>query len=323
MHAVLLREFGPAENLSYEEVADPVPAEGEVRVAVEVCGVHFIETILRSGKTLGPPLPELPTVFGSEIAGVVDQVGPGVPAEWVGTRVVTAGARPGGYGERAVAGVGDLQRIPDGVAYDAAVAMIRTGATAIGMLDLAEPAPDDVVLVNSAAGGIGGLIVGYAHRLGATVIGAAGGAAKVREVRALGADVAVDYDRAGWADEVRDALGGRRVTLVFDGVGGDRAGAAAGTLADGGRIVTIGMASGAGFAPEPGLLEGRGLTWVNALADLLAHPEGTPERERRALEAAARGEFVPGVRRFKLADAAAAHAALAGRATTGKVVLVP
>lgn len=323
MHAVLLREFGPPENLSYEEVPDPVPGEGEVRVAAEVSGVHFIETVLRAGRTLGPPLPELPTVFGSEVAGVVDQVGPGVPADWLGARVVTAGARPGGYAERAVAGVADLQRIPDGVEYETAVAMIRTGTTALGMLDVAEPRADDVVLVNSAAGGIGRLLVGYARRLGATVVGAAGGAAKARAVRSLGADVAVDYDVPGWADEVRAALGGRQVTLAFDGVGGDKAAAALDLLGDGGRIVTIGAASGTWFSPDPDLLDKRGLTWLNALATMLEHPDRLPDRERRALDAAARGEFVPAVQKFRLADAAAAHAALAARQTTGKVVLMP
>lgn len=76
MHAVILREFGPAENLTYESVEDPVPGEGEVRVAVRAAGVHLIETLLRTGVTIGPPVPRLPTIFGGEVAGVVDAVGP-------------------------------------------------------------------------------------------------------------------------------------------------------------------------------------------------------------------------------------------------------
>lgn len=323
MHAVMLRAFGPAENLSYEEVPDPVPGEGEVRIAVEASGVHLVDTVMREGLPIGPPLPELPTVFGAEAAGVVDEAGPGVEPEWLGKRVVTAAVRPGGYAERAVADVAGVQPIPDGVGYQTAVAMIRTGATAVGMLDLAEPRADDVVLVNSAAGGIGRLLVRYAHRLGATVVGAAGGAAKTGAVRELGADVAVDYDRPGWAGEVRDALGGRRVTLAFDGVGGDKADAALGLLADDGRIVTIGNASREAFDPDPALLKERGLTWIDALATMLEKPDRVPVHEGRALEAAARGDFAPTVQEFRLADVVAAHTALAARATTGKVVLVP
>lgn len=323
MHAVMLRTFGPPENLAYEEVPEPVPGKGQVRIAAEVCGVHLIETVMREGLSLGPPLPELPAVFGSEVAGVVDAIGPDVETGWLGARVVTAVARSGGYAEQAVAAVSDVQPIPDGVEYETAVAMIRTGATAVGMLDLAEPRADDVVLVNSAAGGIGRLLVAYAHRLGATVVGAAGGVAKVRAVRVLGADAAVDYDRPGWVDEVRDVLDGRRVTLAFDGVGGDKADAALGLLADGGRIVTIGNASRQAFEPDPVLLKERGLTWIDALTTMLGDPGKVPEHERRALDAAARGDFVPTVQRFRLADAAAAHTALAARATTGKVVLVP
>lgn len=323
MRAVVLREFGVAGNLSYEEVEDPVARAGEVRVVAEVSGVHLIETAMREGLAIGPPLPELPTVFGSEVAGVVDAVGEGVDPSWVGARVVTAAARPGGYAEMAAAGVAQVQRVPDGVSAEVAVAMIRTGATALGMLDLAALTPDDVVLVTSAAGGIGRLLVRYAHRLGARVAGVAGGEAKVAAVRSLGADVAVDYRRDDWPGRVREALGGNRVTVVFDGVGGETADAAFGLLADHGRMITIGSASRTDFTPDPEEVKRRDLTLVNALAVMLAHGDEVPDKERRALELAASGEFVPTVQAFRLADAAAAHTALENRATTGKVVLVP
>ena len=323
MRAVVLREFGAAANLSYEVVDDPVARPGEVRVVAEVSGVHLIEAAMREGLTIGPPLPELPAVFGSEVAGVVDEVGDGVDPSWLGTRVVTAAARPGGYAELAAADVAQVRPIPDGVSAEVAVAMVRTGATALGMLDLAGLTADDVVLVTSAAGGIGRLLVRYAHRLGARVAGVAGGETKVAAVRALGADAAVDYRRPGWPGKVRDGLGGRRPTVVFDGVGGEAAGAAFGLLADHGRMITIGSASRVDFAPDPEEVKRRDLTLVNALAVMHAHRDELPDKERRALELAASGEFVPTVQAFRLADAAAAHAALESRATTGKVVLKP
>ncbi|GGR74005.1 oxidoreductase [Streptomyces aureoverticillatus] len=335
MHAVVLHEFGPAENLSYETVPDPEPGPGQVRIVVRAAGVHFIETVLRAGAAgeLAPPAPELPAIFGGEVAGVVDSVGPGVGQEWLGRAVVTAYGTPGGYAELAVADVGELHAVPGGIGFEAAVAMVVTGTTTIGLLDIAELTPDDVVLVTSAAGGVGRLVVQYAHELGATVVGVAGGPGKVAAVRKLGAgggggegkgDVfAVDYREDGWDDEVRALLGGRRPTVVLDGVGGEQAATAFGLLADGGRFVSIGSASQVEFVPGDDALKGRNITYVNALLELFSRPSDRRDHERRALAAAAGGALTPAVQSFPLAHAAEVHAAMERRETTGKVVLVP
>lgn len=95
MRAVVLHEFGPAENLRYETVPDPVPGPGEVRVLVRAAGVHQIETAMREGLEIGPPLPRLPAIFGGEVAGVVESVGPDVDEAWIGAKAVTAHGRPG------------------------------------------------------------------------------------------------------------------------------------------------------------------------------------------------------------------------------------
>jgi NADPH2:quinone reductase len=322
MRAVVLHEFGPAENLRYETVPDPVPGPGQVRVSVRAAGVHQIETAMREGLPIGPPLPELPAVFGGEVAGVVDAVGPGVDEAWIGTGVTTKHGTPGGYAELAVADVASLHRIPAGLGYEAAVTMIVTGTTTIGLLDLAELVPDDIVLITSAAGGIGRLVVQYAHRLGATVVGAAGGPAKTAAVRELGADVAVDYNEPNWTDTVRDALGGRGVTVVLDGVEGDKGRAAFGLLAEGGRHLSIGAASREVFRPDEAELKERGVSFTDAL-DLLLRGQDTAADEARALAEAADGNLVPAFQAFPLSRAAEAHAALKARTTTGKVVLVP
>ncbi|WP_433433827.1 zinc-binding dehydrogenase [Nonomuraea sp. CA-141351] len=323
MHAVVLHTFGPAENLRYETVPDPVPGPGQVRIAVKAAGVHLVETILRSGRASEslPPQPELPTIFGGEVAGRVDEVGPGVDPSWIGRDVVTAYGKPGGYAELVVADVASVHPIT--ISYETAVAMIVTGVTALQFLDVAKLTSSDVVLVTSAAGGIGRLLVQYAHGLGAKVIGAAGGPAKAAAVRELGADIAVDYEQPSWEESVAKELGGRAVTALLDGVGGDKARAAFELLADGGRYVTIGNASQQDFRPAPQTVEERDITVTNALMLLLSGPNTRPEYEVRALAAAAEGTLVPAVRTFPLAQAAAAHAALETRATTGKVVLVP
>ncbi|MEV4098578.1 zinc-binding dehydrogenase [Streptosporangium saharense] len=322
MHAVVLHVFGPAENLRYETVPDPIPGPGEIRVSVRAAGIHQIETAMREGLEIGPPLPELPAIFGGEVAGVVESVGPDVDEAWIGAEVVTAQGRPGGYAEFAVADVLSLHRIPAGLGYEAAVTMVVTGTTAVGLLDIAELTSDDVVLVTSAAGGIGRLVVQFARSLGATVVGAAGGPAKTMAVRELGADIAVDYNLQDWAGTVRDALGGRGVTVVLDGVEGDKGRAAFELLAEGGRYITIGAASREEFRPDETELKERGVRFTDALA-LLLEGQDAPADEARALAAAADGTLVPAFQTFPLSQAAAAHAALESRATTGKVILVP
>lgn len=316
MHAIVLREFGPAENLRHEEVADPQPGPGEVRIAVAAAGVHLIDTRLRAGVQMGSlPLPELPTIPGREVAGAVDALGPGVDERWRGRRVVAhLGPASGGYAELAVRAVGALHALPDGVDEDAAVAMIGTGRTAMAILDAARITSDDVVLVTAAAGGIGSLLVQAARAAGATVIGAAGGPDKVDRVRSLGAATAVDYLAPGWTDEVGE------VTVAFDGVGGELGRAALELLAPGGRLILYGFASGAPTPLAAGDLFRRGITVSAAIG---RRPNAMRELEERALAAAAEGRLVPALQRFPLAEAAAAHAALESRATAGKVVLIP
>ncbi|AXB47893.1 zinc-binding dehydrogenase [Amycolatopsis albispora] len=317
MHAVVLHAYGPATNLTYQRVPDPEPGPGQVRIAVRAAGVHFIETVMRTGKQteLAPPPPELPAIFGGEVAGEVESVGPDVDPSWLGARVVVSASQPGGYAELVVAEVPALHRIPDDLGYEAAVAMVVTGTTALQFLDVAQLTGDDTVLITSAAGGIGQLLVQYARGLGATVIGAAGGPDKVEIVRALGADLALDYNEPGW----EKAVDGRVVTVVLDGVGGSKGEAAYSLIADGGRYLTIGTSSQQEYRPAAT----RGITTTNALLNILDRLDEGPAFEVRALAAAAEGKLVPAVHTFPLAEAAAAHAALESRATTGKVVLVP
>ena len=162
MHAIRLHEFGPADNLRYEERPDIHPAPGQVRVAVGAAGVHVVDTVLRAGEYRGGPmpLPDLPTIPGREVAGTVDAVGAGVDRSWLGRRVVVhLGMVPGGYASQAVAAAASLHELPEGVSAAAAVAMIGTGRTTMAILDGAALVPDDVVLVTAAADGIGSLLV--------------------------------------------------------------------------------------------------------------------------------------------------------------------
>ncbi len=326
MHAIRLHEFGPATNLRYETVPDPEPAAGQVRIAVAASGVHLVDTALRRGEPGPFPVPALPTVPGREVAGTVDRVGEGVDPGLLGRAVVThLGAAPGGYAERAVADADRLLTIPDGVSPGAAVAMIGTGRTTLGILLFTDLDADSVAVVTAAAGGIGTLLVQYAKAMGATVVGLAGGQAKVRRVEANGADIAVDYTAADWPDRVRAGLGGRAATDVFDGVGGANGAAAVDLLGPGGTHLVFGWSSGAETALDPATLATRRITSRSVLGPPMIERAGGDllPLSRRALDLAAEGVFTPALTEFPLAEAARAHAALESRATTGKVVLVP
>lgn len=326
MHAIRQYEFGQPSTLRYEEVDDPHPAEGQVRIAVAASGVHLLDTSIRRGEQGGPfPLPELPMTPGREVAGVVDALGAGVDPGWLGKRVVAhLGQASGGYAEYAVREVDALHELPGMVADDVAVAMIGTGRTALGILETARLTSDDVVLVTSAAGGLGTLLVQAARNAGATAIGLAGGSEKVGRVRANGAQIAVDYTREGWADEVRAALGERAVSVVLDGVGGEHGRTALELLGVDGRLLLFGWSAGEPTRLDAWDVVGRGITVMPAVGrKLLSRPGGLRELETRALAAAAEGELRPEVSsQFPLAKAADAHAALEARQTVGKVILV-
>ncbi|AWT43986.1 MULTISPECIES: zinc-binding dehydrogenase [Streptomyces] len=326
MRAIRLHAFGPAENLIHEEVDDPRPAPGQVRVKVAAAGVHLLDTALREGmRGPAPELPALPTIPGREVAGTVDALGEGTDPAWLGRHVVAhLGFAPGGYAELAVTDAARLHRIPAGLDAARAVAMIGTGRTALGILQFADLGPGAVALVPAAAGGIGTLLVQYAKNAGATVVGLAGGPEKTARVQANGADLAVDYTDPDWPGKVRAYLGGPRATVVFDGVGGDTARDLVGLLAPGGRHLVFGWSS-------EGLRDGTGyhLDGVSqsvlgpAMLARAGGPDPLRTLELRALTEAAEGRLTPAVHRFPLAEAAAAHRALETRRTTGKVVLEP
>lgn len=330
MHAIRLHTFGPAENLSYEPTAIPVPAPGQVRIAVAAAGVHLLDTDLRQGiKGPAPTLPELPTIPGREVAGTVDALGPGTDPAWLGRPVVThLGFAPGGYAEYAVADADRLHPVPAGLDPAEAVAMIGTGRTTLGILQFADLGPHSVALIPAAAGGIGTLLVQYAVAVGATVVALAGGPAKTAQTAANGAHLALDYTAPGWSDAVR-ATHPAGATVLFDSVGGETARTALGLLAPGARHLVFGWSGG----PIPltdterDALTARGITTQGVLGPAMLQRVGTPDPlrtlETRALAEAATGRLRPALTRYPLAEAAAAHHALETRATTGKVVLEP
>jgi NADPH2:quinone reductase len=318
MRAVIMREFGPPEVLQPAEIADVTAAAGEVVIDVEICGVTFVETQIRAGR---PPrremLPALPVILGNGVGGTVAAAGAGVEAALVGRRVVASLNGTGGYAERAAVPARQLVEVPGGVALRDGVALLADGRTALALISRARPATGDTVLVEAAAGGVGTLLVQLAKNTGARVVALAGQQRKLALARELGADVAVGYSAADWPERVRQAVGS--VDVVFDGVGGGVGRAAFGLLGPGGRFCPFGMASGS-FAPvTPELAREHKVTISQGAA---LSPAEHVALVCTALAEAAAGRVRPVIgQELELERAAAAHAAIEARATTGKTLL--
>lgn len=322
MHAIRQYELGGPDVLLYEEVPDLKPGEGQVRIAVNASGVHYLDTSIRSGFTSEIHVaPQLPMTPGREVAGRIDAIGVGVDASWEGKRVVAhLGMASGGYAEQALVSVDSVHEVSAELSYATAVAAIGTGRTAAGILDQAPISPVDIVLITSAAGGLGSLLVQAVKEAGATSIALAGGTEKVAIARRQSADMAVDYRIAGWDEIVRRKLGGNVVTMVFDGVAGAAGRAAYNLLASGGKIMQYGW-----FSDEPPVYDDPAKIAKMLLGpQMLARPGGLRSLETEALRRAADGSRVPLVGMpFRLSKAAEAHEALVSRKTFGKVVLIP
>ncbi|MEY9858277.1 NADPH2:quinone reductase [Catenulispora sp. GAS73] len=313
MRAVWLRKFGTPAELHVEPTPEPAPAPpGTALVDVAYANITFVETQVRAGD--GPFRPTLPTIPGNGVGGVVRAVGDGVDPAFVGARVVGSTGGSGGYAEVALVPADVLYRVPDGLALDAAVAVLADGRTASLLVEAAGIRPGERVLIEAAAGGVGTLLVQLAKAAGATVIALAGGPRKTATATALGADQAVDYLDPAWPEHLDEG-----VDVVFDGVGGAIGHTAYRQLRRDGRILTYGLASGQWTAIPEDDAEARGIRIVRPTAG----PEDMRRLTESALRAAADGTLRPVIgQRFPLEEAGAAHTAIQDRQTVGKTLLV-
>jgi NADPH2:quinone reductase len=339
MRAIRIHEYGPPEVLRLEQLPDPEPAEGEVLVESDAIGVLYSETQVRAGQLarFGVAGPQPPFVFGRDVVGRVVAAGPGADAALVGQRVIASTTGTGAYAERVVVPASGVPTsagavfscvvaIPDGLDVDTAAALIGHGRTALGVARTAQIAEGDVVLITAAGGAIGTLLIQLARASGAsTVVAAARGERKLAVAKDLGADVVVDYSRPEWHRDVREAVNGG-VNVVLDAVGGEIARTAFDLACDGqGTVVIYGLSSGSlARLPADELLR-RGLTLTGfSGARLARRPQWVTELQTEILDLAVRGVVKPVVgRKFRLEEAAAAHAAVESRDTVGKTILIP
>lgn len=322
MLAIRIHETGAADKLRADDLPVPSPGAGEVRFRVEAAGLNFIDTYKRSG--LYPMT--LPFVVGQEAAGVVTAVGAGVADFRVGDRVATVSAS-GAYAQEVIAPAAQLVRVPAGVESKVAAAVLLQGMTAHYLAcDTWTLKPGDTALVHAAAGGTGLLLTQIAKLRGARVLATVGNDEKAALAREAGADAVCVYTRENFADAARVFTGGRGVDVVYDGVGKATFEGSLNSLRPRGMLVSFGNASGAVPPFAPLLLSQKGSLYFTR--PTLTHYTLT------AAELSARAGdlfqwIAAGLLRvrigatFPLAQAADAHRALEGRATTGKVLLLP
>jgi NADPH2:quinone reductase len=323
MWGIQIDEHGGPELMQWRELPDPEAGPGQVVAEVGAAGLNFIDTYQRSGLYQVT----LPYVLGLEGAGTVVAVGEGVTDLTVGERVAWATC-PGSYAERVALPVQQLMRVPDGVATDVAAAVPLQGMTAHFLaVDTFPLSAGDRCLIHAGAGGVGLLLVQIAKRLGAEVFTTVGSPAKADLASAAGADHTILYRDVDFVDAVREITGEERpLDVVYDGVGQTTFRPSLTLIRLRGTMVTFGNASGPVDPISPLELSANGSLFLTR-PTLFHHVTTSAEIQRRADDLfgwIADGSLEVRIgARYPLRDAAEAHRALQGRATTGKVLLEP
>jgi NADPH:quinone reductase len=322
MKAIMLHEHGGPEVLKLEERTTPAPGPGEALVEIAAVGVNFVEIYQRKGMYKMP----LPCGLGSEGAGTVLAVGPGVAGVAAGDRVAWLNGS-GSYATHILIPADRLAPLPAELSFELGAAAMVQGVTARVLThETYHLKPGDTCLVHAAAGGVGLLLCQIAKMRGARVIGTVSTAAKAKLAREAGADEVILYTEQDFLVEVKRITGGTGVNVVYDSVGKDTFDGSLDSLAPLGYLVLFGQSSG--FPP---LLDIQRLAGMRSL--FLTRPSvfayvTTRERLMRHAEEVfawiTTGKLKVRIdRTYPLEQAAAAQIALASRQTSGKVLLKP
>ncbi|GGC83328.1 NADPH:quinone reductase [Thalassobacillus devorans] len=327
MKAIQFKEFGGPEVLELIDMETPEPGEQEVLIKTIAIGVNYADTARREGQYVVET--NLPYIPGSEVAGVIEKVGPGVQRYKEGDRVVTlvGNERATGYAEYTVADERGLIPIPDGVDENHAAAIPLQGLSAYHIIKtMGRLEKGETILIHAAAGGVGLFAIQLAKLFGAgKVIGTASSAEKRALAKEYGADEVVDYTKEGWEKEVRKLNDGRGVDVALEMAGGDIFHKTLDCLASFGRLVIYGVASGEEPHFYPSRLMAKNQTVTGFfLPQIMKKPDLFLDSLKEILAYIEAGQIkleIGGV--FSLEDAAEVHRKLQGRQTKGKLILKP
>ncbi|WP_329012918.1 NAD(P)H-quinone oxidoreductase [Streptomyces sp. NBC_01601] len=324
MHAITIPEPGGPETLTWTEVPDPVPGEGEVLVEVVATAVNRADIMQRQG--FYDPPPGASAYPGLECSGRITELGPGVSGWSVGDEVCAL-LSGGGYAQKVVVPAGQLLPVPEGIDLKQAAALPEVACTVwSNVFMLAHLRPGETLLVHGGSSGIGTMAIQLGKAVGARVAVTAGTKEKLDFCAELGADILINYRDQDFVAEIERATDGAGADVILDNMGAKYLGRNVEALAVNGRLMIIGMQGGTKGELNIGMLLGkRGAVSATSL-------RARPLSEKATIVAAVREHVWPliasGVvrpvvdRELPMTDAAEAHRVLEGSGHIGKVLLV-
>lgn len=321
MKAIRFHEPGGPEVLRYEEVDDPMPGPGQALVEIQAVGVNLADVSAR--KNTNPA--DLPMIAGQEAAGVVSAVGDGVAEVAVGDLVAYRGAL-GAYAEKQAVPSHLLVKMPEGIDARHGAAAMHQGIAAHYLTHTTyNLKTGDTCLIHAAAGGVGLLLVQLAKRLGAFVIATVSTGEKAQLAREAGADKVIIYTHDDFQEETMKATDGKGVQVVYDSVDKETFHKSLSSLARHGCLVLYGHASGFIGQVSPEIFQpGSKFLARPGIADYVSTRQELLWRTGDVLDWVCSGDLKLRIgQEFPLRDAAEAHRQLEGRATTGKLLLIP
>ncbi|HXR02276.1 MAG TPA: NADPH:quinone reductase [Pseudomonas sp.] len=321
---IQFRTHGGPEVLEYVDFEPASPGPKEVLVRNKAIGVNFIETYFRTGLY---PAPSMPSGLGNEGAGVVEAVGSEVTHVKAGDRVVYGTGPLGSYSEFHMIPAANLAKLPDEISFEQGAAVMLKGLTVQYLFrQTYEIRPEEIILFHAAAGGVGSIACQWANAMGVKLIGTVSSPEKAAHAKDNGAWEVIDYSKEDVAKRVLELTDGKKVSVVYDGVGKDTWETSLNCLELRGLLVSFGNASGPVAGVNLGILASKGSLYVTrpTLGSYANSPQALQAMADEVFGMVASGKVkVDDIRKYALKDAGQAHTDLSARRTTGSMILVP
>ena len=320
---IRIEKTGGPEVMQLVDVDLPKPIAGEVRLRHTAIGLNYFDTYQRSG--LYPT--KLPAVLGTEGAGIIEELGPGVKTLKVGDRVAYGSGPAGAYAEARNMPAAHLAKLPGSISDVTAAGMMLKGMTVRYLLRATyEVKPGETILLHAAAGGVGLIASQWAKALGVTVIGTVGSESKMAIAKAHGCAHVINSSTEDVVARVKELTQGKGVPVVYDGVGQATFMTSLDCLSPRGLLVSFGNASGAVTGVSLGILASKGSLYVTrpTLGTYIATEAELAETMNDLFEMVQSGKVkIPVNQTYALSDVVQAHRDLEARKTTGTTILLP